>query len=115
MAELIELQEIIEKLRDKLHEIAQGKPLTDMEVVRASQMLDGLLTEYQRMLSEKIPKQSRKALQAVEKVKKIENTENGFRGPMQNIYIGFFYRHLGQEFNAVCRIILRKRWKETIE
>lgn len=56
MAELIELQEMIEKLRGKLHDISQGKPLTDVEVVRASQMLDVLLTEYQRMLEEKINK-----------------------------------------------------------
>ncbi|SMD06728.1 aspartyl-phosphate phosphatase Spo0E family protein [Sporomusa malonica] len=56
MAELVEIQEMIEKLRDKLHEISQGKTLTDTEVVRASQMLDVLLTEYQRMLNEKINK-----------------------------------------------------------
>lgn len=54
MAELIELQEMIEKLRDKLHEISQAKPLTDAEVIRASQMLDVLLNEYQRMLNDKI-------------------------------------------------------------
>lgn len=56
MAELIEIQEMIEKLRSKLHQISQGKSLTDAEVVRASQMLDVLLTEYQRMLQEKINK-----------------------------------------------------------
>lgn len=54
MAELIELQEMIEKLRDKMNEVALKKTLTDPEVVRASQMLDVLLTEYQRMLNEKI-------------------------------------------------------------
>ncbi|TWH49444.1 aspartyl-phosphate phosphatase Spo0E family protein [Sporomusa sp. KB1] len=54
MAELIELREMIEKLRDKMNEVALKKTLTDPEVVRASQMLDVLLTEYQRMLNEKI-------------------------------------------------------------
>jgi hypothetical protein len=53
---LFELQEMIEKLRDKLHEISQGKQLTDMEVIRVSQILDVLLIEYQRMLNEKINK-----------------------------------------------------------
>ena len=56
MAELVELQAMIEKMREKLHEIAKGKSLTDMEVLRASQMLDVLLNEYQRMLNEKIKK-----------------------------------------------------------
>ncbi len=56
MAELIELQEMIENLRGKMNEIALKKTLTDPEVVRASQMLDVLLTEYQRMLAEKINK-----------------------------------------------------------
>jgi hypothetical protein len=56
MAELIELQEMIEKLRSKMNEVALKKTLTDPEVVRASQMLDVLLNEYQRMLTEKINK-----------------------------------------------------------
>lgn len=56
MAELTELQEMIEKLRSKMYDIAQGKKLTDPEVVRASQMLDVILNEYQRMLDEKIKK-----------------------------------------------------------
>ncbi|WP_371367235.1 hypothetical protein SRRS_12740 [Sporomusa rhizae] len=56
MAELIELQEMIEKLRDKLYQVSIGKALTDPEVIRASQMLDVLLNEYQRMLNEKINK-----------------------------------------------------------
>lgn len=58
MAELNELQEMIEKLRSKMNEVALRKALTDPEVVRASQMLDVLLTEYQRMLNEKINKLS---------------------------------------------------------
>ncbi|MDF2571532.1 MAG: Sporulation stage 0, Spo0E-like regulatory phosphatase [Sporomusa sp.] len=56
MAELREIQEIIEKLRREMNDIAQGKTLSDSEVVRASQMLDVLLVEYQRMLAEKIKK-----------------------------------------------------------
>jgi Spo0E like sporulation regulatory protein. len=56
MADLVEIQEMIEKLREKLHQISEGKSLTDPEVVRASQMLDVLLTEYDRMLTEKIKK-----------------------------------------------------------
>jgi predicted CopG family antitoxin len=53
VSELIELQEMIEKLRTRLHAISQGKSLTDPEVVRASHMLDVLLVEYQKMLRDK--------------------------------------------------------------
>ncbi|MDF2636828.1 MAG: Sporulation stage 0, Spo0E-like regulatory phosphatase [Pelosinus sp.] len=56
ISELIYLQEMIEKLRLELYSISQGKPLTDPEVVRASQMLDVLLVEYQKMLCDKINK-----------------------------------------------------------
>lgn len=56
MAELIEIRAMIEQLRAKMNEIALGKTLTDPEVVRASQLLDVLLIEYQKMLNEKIDK-----------------------------------------------------------
>jgi Spo0E like sporulation regulatory protein. len=54
MADLIEIQHMIEQLREKLHQISEGKALTDAEVICASQRLDVLLTENQRMLNEKI-------------------------------------------------------------
>ncbi|SDD98578.1 aspartyl-phosphate phosphatase Spo0E family protein [Sporomusa acidovorans] len=54
MADLIEIQNMIEQLREKLHQVSEGKALTDAEVIRASQMLDVLLIEYQRMLNEKL-------------------------------------------------------------
>jgi hypothetical protein len=53
VSELIYLQEMIEKLRTELYAISKEKSLTDPEVVRASQMLDVLLVEYQKMLREK--------------------------------------------------------------
>jgi Spo0E like sporulation regulatory protein. len=53
MAELTELQEMIERMRDKLNEVISGKTLTDQEVIRASQMLDVILVEYQRMIKDK--------------------------------------------------------------
>lgn len=56
MSELIELQEMIEKLRTKLHTITHGKSLTDPEVIQLSQMLDVLLVKYQRMIRDKIDK-----------------------------------------------------------
>lgn len=56
MSEFIELQEMIEKLRTELYHIAQGKVLTDPEVIRASQMLDVLLVEYQKMIRDKLNK-----------------------------------------------------------
>ncbi len=49
LAELIEIREMIEQLRSKMTEIAHGKILTDPEVIRASQLLDVLLIEYQKM------------------------------------------------------------------
>lgn len=51
------LQEIlkkIEEIRTELNQIAEGKPLTDPEVVSVSQLLDGLLNEYQKMTKDKL-------------------------------------------------------------
>ena len=56
VSELIELQEMIETLRTKLHTISQGKSLTDPELIRASQELDVLLVEYQKMIHDKTNK-----------------------------------------------------------
>jgi hypothetical protein len=44
----------IEELRDKPHKFAEGKILTDPEVVSMSQMLDVLLNEYCRLMKDKI-------------------------------------------------------------
>ncbi|AIF52959.1 aspartyl-phosphate phosphatase Spo0E family protein [Pelosinus sp. UFO1] len=56
MSDLTSLQEMIEKLRTELYKISQEKLLTDPEVVRASQMLDVLLVEYQKLLRDKSDK-----------------------------------------------------------
>ncbi len=55
MPALIELMNAIEKLRLELYDVAQGKSLTDPEVIQASQKLDLLLVEYQKMIAKKIP------------------------------------------------------------
>jgi hypothetical protein len=51
--ELTELAEIIETLRIKLNAISKDKSLTDPEVIGASQMLDVLLVQYQKILRDK--------------------------------------------------------------
>jgi hypothetical protein len=53
MPELQEVLKIIEKLRAKLNQLSDGKPLTDPEVIAASQMLDAALNEYQRLMKDK--------------------------------------------------------------
>ncbi|HOJ78847.1 MAG TPA: aspartyl-phosphate phosphatase Spo0E family protein [Bacillota bacterium] len=47
------LKQQIQELRQKLKEIAENKSFTDPEVVGASQMLDVLLNEYERLLRKK--------------------------------------------------------------
>jgi uncharacterized protein YfkK (UPF0435 family) len=54
MPELQEILKTIEEIRAKLNRIAEGKSLTDPEVVSVSQLLDGLLNEYQRMIKDKL-------------------------------------------------------------
>jgi len=51
--ELKELLVIIEELRNKLHKISEGKTLTDPEVIAASNMLDAVLNEYQKLMNNK--------------------------------------------------------------
>lgn len=47
--ELQEILKVIEELRSQLHQISTDKLLTDPEVLSASQMLDSVLNEYQRL------------------------------------------------------------------
>lgn len=54
MPELQEILKTIEEIRTKLNRIAEGKSLTDSEVVSVSQLLDGLLNEHQRMTKDKL-------------------------------------------------------------
>jgi predicted nuclease with TOPRIM domain len=54
MSELEEMMKELEKLRAKLHEITEGKTLTDSEVMVASQMLDAVLNEYYKLLKSKV-------------------------------------------------------------
>lgn len=53
MDEVQEIEQLIEKLRTRLHAKAKGKCLTDPEVVKASQELNKMLNEYERLLSSK--------------------------------------------------------------
>lgn len=53
MNEVQEVEDIIDKLRMRLHETASGRSFTDPEVVKASQELDKMLNEYQRLLTQK--------------------------------------------------------------
>lgn len=53
MSELDEILEAIEELRAKLNKVAEGKALTDPEVLLASQMLDALLNEYQKLMKDR--------------------------------------------------------------
>ncbi|BBI34624.1 aspartyl-phosphate phosphatase Spo0E family protein [Cohnella abietis] len=50
---LEELLRQIEQMRHELHELINSKSFSDQEVVVASQMLDSILNEYQRLLSKK--------------------------------------------------------------
>ncbi len=53
MSDLNKLKEMIEKLRVELHGISMGRLLTDPQVIKASEKLDTLLVEYQKMLRDK--------------------------------------------------------------
>jgi len=53
MADLKEILNVIEELREKLGKISREKTLTDHEVLAASQMLDAALNEYQKLMKNK--------------------------------------------------------------
>ncbi|WP_110956419.1 aspartyl-phosphate phosphatase Spo0E family protein [Anaerosinus massiliensis] len=53
MSDLDEVLKSIEELRSKLNKIAEGRALTDPQVVSASQNLDALLNEYQRLIKDR--------------------------------------------------------------
>lgn len=53
MAEIDDILKSIEILREQLNKLSEGKPLTDPEVIAASQMLDEALNEYQRLMKNK--------------------------------------------------------------
>lgn len=50
MSELEELIKRIEELRSHMIKVKEGKSYTDPEVVSASQELDAVLDEYQKMM-----------------------------------------------------------------
>jgi hypothetical protein len=52
-AELDRLIKQIEELRQELHQLAHAKTFTDPEIIAASQMLDVVLNEYDRILQRK--------------------------------------------------------------
>lgn len=53
MDEVQEIEQLIEKLRTRLHAKSKGKCLTDPEIVKASQELNNMLNEYERLISKK--------------------------------------------------------------
>lgn len=53
MDEIQKIEQLIEELRTRLHGQAKGKCLTDPEVVKASQELNKMLNEYERLLTKK--------------------------------------------------------------
>ena len=53
MSDLEEVLKSIEELRSKLNKFSEGRNLSDPEVVSASQMLDALLNEYQKLMKDK--------------------------------------------------------------
>ncbi|BAU28757.1 Spo0E like sporulation regulatory protein [Aneurinibacillus soli] len=53
MNEIEELLKQIEELRRTLYALATKKKLSDPEVVTASQMLDALLNEYEKLIKRK--------------------------------------------------------------
>ena len=54
MSDLEDVLKSIEELRIKLNKIANGQKLTEPEVLSASQMLDALLNEYQKLMKDKL-------------------------------------------------------------
>lgn len=53
MSELVELLANITALREQLNHLVARRDLRDPEILRTSQMLDAVLTEYQKMLTER--------------------------------------------------------------
>jgi len=51
--DLDEILKIIDELREKLHNKAKDKPLTDPDVLKASQELDRALDEFYKLLQQK--------------------------------------------------------------
>lgn len=60
MDQIQEIEHIIEKLRTRLHETAQGRCFTDPEVVKASQELNQMLNRYEQLLTKKCKFQQRR-------------------------------------------------------
>ncbi len=51
--EIFELKQHIQQLRKELNELIENRRLTDPEVVGASQILDALMVEYEKILKKK--------------------------------------------------------------
>ena len=54
------LCKLIEEMRNELNQLGNRKPLTDSEVVRLSQRLDGLLNEYRKLQYNKLSENAAK-------------------------------------------------------
>lgn len=54
MSELEDILKSIEELRSKLNKMAEGKKLTDSEVLSVSHMLDTMLNEYEKIMKNKV-------------------------------------------------------------
>jgi hypothetical protein len=53
MDDLQEMEQLIEQMRQRLHDSLHGRCFTDPEVVKASQALNKVLNEYERLLKAK--------------------------------------------------------------
>jgi hypothetical protein len=53
MDDLEEMRRLIEAMRKRLHDTADGRCFTDPEVVKASQELNKVLNQYERLLLRK--------------------------------------------------------------
>lgn len=51
--DLDNILKLIDELREKLHKKAKDKPLTDPDVLKASQELDRVLDEFYKLLQQK--------------------------------------------------------------
>lgn len=57
MDEIYEMKMLIEQMRQRLHDHAKDKCLTDPEVVKISQELNEMLNKYEQLLNEKCGKE----------------------------------------------------------
>lgn len=57
MDDLEAIRKLIEEMRSRLHDKANGRCFTDPEVIKASQELNALLNQYERLLISRCKKE----------------------------------------------------------